>query len=133
MALFRKSADRGRCPGSPRPAPNTSLHCSVRGVILAQVGLPAAHGRGARAKPVFTGSRTVARRVAPGAEAVGPFEPAAHGLREVGHPSRAVALPTGMVVPKDPLTAHEGYLRSGGKRRTLLSPRRVRRRSRRTP
>src|SRR5215212_6706151 len=102
-------------------------------MLLAVVALTAAHGRGARAKSVAAGSHAVAWRVALGTEAIGFFEPAVGGLREVGHPSSAVALLTGRVALKVPLTAHERYRRSGGKRRTPPSPRRVRLCSRRTP
>src|SRR5215203_4696955 len=105
----------------------------MHGVLLAQVDLPAAHGRGAWAQLIVLRSHAVARRVTFGTETVGFLEPAFHGLRAIGHPSRAVALLTGMVASKVPVTAHRGYLRSGGKRRKLPSPRRVRRRSRRTP
>jgi hypothetical protein len=63
--------------------------------------------------------------VALGTETIGFFEPAAHGLISIGHPARAVALRAGMFASKVPATAQEGYRRSGGKRRTFPSPRRI--------
>jgi hypothetical protein len=61
--------------------------------------------------------------------------PRTRRLRSPGDraPSRAVALPTEKIALRVPVTVHEGCQRSGGKRRTLPSPRRVRRCSRRTP
>ena len=61
------------------------------------------------------------------------LKPANYGLRAIGHPARTVALPTGTIASKVPVTAYESYRRSGRKRRTLPSPRRIRRRSRPTP
>jgi hypothetical protein len=119
--------------GDSRPATRTSLPWSIRGVLRAIAGPPEAQGRGARAKPVVVRSHAVARRAALGAEAVGLLEPAICALRAVQHLTRAVALPAGKIALGVPVTAHGSYRRSGGKRTTLPSPRRYRRRSRRTP
>src|SRR5918993_2140143 len=105
----------------------------MHGVLLTQIDLPVAHGRGARAKPIVLRSHAVPRRVALGTETVGFLQSAFYGLRKIECPSSAVALLTGMIALEIPLTAHEGYRRSGGKRRMLPSPRRTRPRSRRTP
>src|SRR5215217_7988938 len=83
-------------------------------MLLAQVDLPAAHGREARAKPIVLRSHAVARRVALGTETVGFLQSALYGLRKIEHPISAVALPTGRVALKVPLTAHEGYSMAAG-------------------
>jgi hypothetical protein len=69
----------------------------MRGVLPAVVGPPAAHGRGARAKPVVLRSHAQARRAALGAGAAGPLEPAFNGLESIGHPARAFAPPAGKI------------------------------------
>src|SRR5215212_6387042 len=94
-------------------------------VLLAVVAQPASHGCGTRAKVTVPVSHAVARRVTLGTETVGFLKLAVFGLRAIGHPARAVALPAVIIAPKVPVTAHEGYQRSGGKRRTLPSPPRV--------
>ena len=118
------------------PAVGPSTYPTVAGdraVLLAVVAQPAAHGRGARAKPPVTEPHAVAWRVTLGTEAVGYLEPAIYGLRVIGHPARAVALPAVIIAFEVPVIAHESYRRSGRRRRTLLSPRRARLRSRRIP
>ena len=80
---------------------HASLPPRTRAMLPAAVTLPAAHGRRTRAEPTVAGYHAVPRRVALGTEAVGPLEPAAHGLGPVGHPARAVAPPAGK--PKPPV------------------------------
>src|SRR5215210_6709845 len=102
-------------------------------VLLAVVAWPATHGRGAVAKVTAAGSHAVAWRVTLGTETVGFLKLAIYALRAIEHPACTVALTTEMIAPKVPLTAHASHQRSGGRCRTLPSPPRIRRRSRRTP
>src|SRR3954447_2228353 len=70
----------------------------MHGVLLAVVDLPAAHDCRTRAKPVVVRYHAVAWRAALGTKAVGLLEPAFCGLRSIGHPARAVAPPTGIII-----------------------------------
>jgi hypothetical protein len=66
-------------------------------VLLAVVGWPAVHGRGAGARVTAAGSHAVAWRVAFGTETVSFFKLAIFGLRAIEYPARAVALTTEMI------------------------------------
>src|SRR5215212_6467964 len=88
-------------------------------VLLAVVAWPASHGRGTRAKVTVPVSHTVARRAAAGTETVGFLKLAVFGLRAIGRPARAAALPAVIIALKVPATAHESYRSSVGRRRTL--------------